>query len=99
MKNRIVAAAAAALMFAGCTDHSTDSKPVHQVSPVVQVVPVQPTAVAEEMTKKGAGSGMQQDAKVEPKPVEDGLALEHNHRGRVDHMARAMELKETGDFD
>lgn len=100
MKNRIVAAAAAALLFAACTESSSQStpKPIeHRASAVVVPMPSQ-MVVAEERTPRDAGT-MNELAVANTVQQDDGLPLEHAHKARVDHLARARELKETGDFD
>lgn len=89
MKTRILSALVALLAVAGCDQ---PSKPVVLRPPVKQQQPIEPVTAAKPTPKPDAG----QLTQAEPVPT-DTLALEHD-QPKVDHLARAEELKAVGDF-
>jgi tetratricopeptide (TPR) repeat protein len=88
MKNKILSACIAALLFAACDD----SKP----KPILSIP--EPVAVAPEASFiHDAGSMTKTDET--PAKETDPIAIEHDHRGKVDHLAKAKELKNEGDVE
>jgi tetratricopeptide (TPR) repeat protein len=88
MKNRVIAACVAALAFAAC-DKSPNPSPAGVVAPprAAPVVAVAPPSALD--------AGVESEAALPP----DVVALDHEHRGRVDHLARAADLRQQGDLE
>lgn len=108
MKNKLLAAAVAAICFSGCNEPTKPTQTTHASSAVTKAEqpvvisaksdPIPPVEQEVSATKGDGGNA------VEPEPrivqlIDDGLPLDHSHRTKVDHMARAIALKETGDIE
>lgn len=87
MKTKILSALVAALAFASCDEPKTVT---------IRPLPKAPVAVIkQEAAKPDAGRLTQ--AVPEPELKKDTLVIEHD-QPKVDHLDRANELKQTGDF-
>lgn len=105
MKKKILAAAIAAICLGGCTEKPTEAEPKksHAASPVAE----QKTVIAAKAEKvppvEEVEAATTEVAEVIAEKVmretDDGLPLEHTHTKKVDHLSRAIALKESGDFD
>lgn len=99
MKKKILAAAVAAICFSGCAEQpTTNTQAPHKASAVI-TPKVDPVVVAMKTEYVPPTDGGDVEAEVITAVADDGLPLEHSHRARVDHMARAIQLKESGDFE
>jgi len=84
----------AALTLAGCSRNATVPTPRAERPP--RSVPA-PVAVALPSPDTVHDGGM--DFDVEPVPGPDVVGLAHDHRSRVDHLARSAELRGVGDLE
>lgn len=103
MKNKILAAAVAALCFSACNEPSATAKKTAPLTPAVVAVvetdpmpPVVPVDNSVEVKPSEAGA---LNTAAEVNTIDDGLPMAHDHRPRIHHMARAIALKESGDFE
>ncbi|MFZ5471351.1 MAG: tetratricopeptide repeat protein [Myxococcota bacterium] len=93
MNKRILSACVTAIALAGCNDTKPEAK---QPTPIVQAMPVDPVVeVASAPSVIDAGTTLT----IEPEIIEDLLGLAHEHRGSVDHLGRAKELRTLGDLE
>lgn len=92
MKTRILTACAVALAISGCNEPQPQSS-----TPVVTSRPLPPRAVLPVQVSVVVDGG------TPTQPVQvmetDTLALVHEHRGSVDHLSRARQLKGEGDLE
>src|SRR5262245_46792208 len=93
MKNTLLAACTAALCLSACKEKDRGPTSIsHPSSPPAAVASVKPDA--------GTVTPAPSPTEVaEHQPFHEPLAVEHEHRGNTDHLARAHALQDEGDLD